>query len=119
PVNDQVVPGMGVLANRFVRVAGSDNRQGWVMYQRGADADHPNSGPGVGWNFAMYDDLSTSVRLQVRSDVPFQFGKWQHVAVVYDPVLVSNATLTIYIDGVQANQTVWNGGAGGTSPGYG
>lgn len=119
PVNDQVGTGMAVVANRFVRVGGSDNRQGWVIYQRAANGNHPNTGPGVGWHFVMYDDLSTSSRLQVRSEVPFQFGKWQHVAVVYDPVLVSNATLTIYIDGVQANQAVWNGGSTGTNPGYG
>src|SRR5207249_4095238 len=49
----------------------------------------------------------------------FQLGRWQHVVVVYDPLLVSNATLTIFIDGVQANQAVWNGGASGTEPGYG
>jgi hypothetical protein len=67
----------------------------------------------------MYDDLSTSTRLDVTSQTPYQLGKWQHVVVVYDPVLVSNATLTIYIDGVQANQATWNGGASGTAPGYG
>ncbi len=119
PANDQVGTGMGVIANRFVRVGGSDNRQGWVIYQRGADTNHPNTGPGVGWHVVMYDDLSTSSRLQVRSEVPFQLGKWQHMAVVYDPVQVSNATLTIYIDGAQANQAVWTGGSSGTAPGYG
>jgi hypothetical protein len=117
PVNDQVGNGMGVIANRFVRVAGTDNRQGWVIYQRGADTDHPNTGPGVGWHFNMYNDLDTGSHLNVRSDVPFTFGKWQHVVCVYDPVGgdPTNATATIYIDGVQAKQSVWPGGV----PGYG
>ena len=115
--SDQAGNGMGVLVNR-IKPSDSSFRQGWVMYQRGLDANHsPNQG--TGWDFQMYDDLSTGTRLQVKSTVPITLGKWQHVVVVYDPVLVSNATLTIYIDGLQANQSTWNGGAGGVTQGYG
>ena len=119
PANDQdttAAGGMGVMANRWTQ---GGNRQGWVVYQRRPNAAYSPPAEGLGWEFRMYDDLSTSTRLDVISQKPFKLGQWQHVVVVYDPVLVSNATLTIYIDGVQANQTVWNGGAGGTLPGYG
>lgn len=115
PVNDQDTTsfgGMGVLCNRWT--AGG-NRQGWVMYERRPNSNYSPAGEGLGWEFRMYDDLSTSTRLDVISQAPFTLGKWQHVVIVYDPVLVSNATLTIYIDGVQANQSTWNGGGSGTA----
>ena len=89
------------------------------MYERAPDANHDQSGPGTGWEFRMYNDVTTGTALDVTSGVPFTLGQWQHVAVVYDPVQVTNATLTIYINGVQANQSVWTGGSGGTEPGYG
>jgi hypothetical protein len=85
------------------------------MYQRAPDANHDQSGPGTGWEFRMYDGVTTSTALDVTSGVPFTLGKWQHLVVVYDPVQVTNATLTIYIDGVKANQSVW----AGSGPGYG
>jgi Concanavalin A-like lectin/glucanases superfamily len=117
PVSDQVGTGMGALCNRWTQ---GGNRQGWVMYQRAPDTNHNiTAGPGLGWEFRMYDDVSTSTALDVISGVPFTLGKWQHLVVVYDPVQVSNATLTIYIDGVKANQATWNGGSSGTAPGYG
>jgi len=117
PVSDQVGTGMGALCNRWTQ---GGNRQGWVMYQRAPDTNHSlTAGPGLGWEFRMYNDVSTGTALDVTSGVPFTLGKWQHVVVVYDPVQVSNATLTIYIDGVQANQATWNGGSSGTDPGYG
>jgi hypothetical protein len=50
--------------------------------------------------------------------VPYEVGKWQHVVVVYDPVDVIHATVTIYIDGVAANTQTWSGGGSGTEPGY-
>jgi hypothetical protein len=65
----------------------------------------------------MYRGVGGSTGLDVTSLVPFEVGKWQHVVAVYDPVQVSNATLTIYINGVAANTNVWTGGAGG-EPGY-
>ena len=52
--------------------------------------------------------------LDIQSLAPYQVGKWQHVVVVYDPVNSSNATLTIYIDGVAANTMTYSG----TDPGY-
>ena len=116
PVSDQVNVGMGALCNRWTQ---GGNRQGWVMYERAPDANHDQSGPGTGWEFRMYNDVTTGTALDVTSGVPFTLGQWQHVAVVYDPVQVTNATLTIYINGVQANQSVWTGGSGGTEPGYG
>jgi len=119
PVNDQDTTsygGMAPLCNRWTQ---GGNRQGWVMYQRRPNADYSTPAEGIGWEFRMYDNLSTSTRLDVISGVPFQLGTWQHVVVVYDPVQLSNATLTIFINGVQANQTTWNGGTSGTAPGYG
>jgi hypothetical protein len=116
-VSDQAGNGMGVLANRL-KPSDSANRQGWVVFQRGLDANH-SPGQGMGWDFQMYDDLSTSTRLQVKSSVPITLGKWQHLVVVYDAVQVSNATLTIFIDGVQVNQSTWTGGPDGVTPGYG
>ena len=66
----------------------------------------------------MYNGIGTSGRLDVTSLVPYQIGKWQHVVVVYDPVEVTNATLTMYIDGAAANTNIWAGGSTGTDPGY-
>jgi hypothetical protein len=117
PVSDQVGTGMGALCNRWTQ---GGNRQGWVMYQRAPDTNHSlTAGPGLGWEFRMYNDVSTGTALDVTSGVPFTLGKWQHVVIVYDPVQVSNATLTIYIDGVKANEAIWSGGLSGTDPGYG
>src|SRR6266566_3879171 len=72
-VSDQAGNGMGVLVNRL-KTSDSANRQGWVVFQRGLDADH-SPGQGMGWDFQMYDDLSTSTRLQVKSSVPITLGK--------------------------------------------
>jgi hypothetical protein len=119
PVSDQVSTGMGVWCNRYTQGA---TRQGWVMYQRAPDDNHCTTcGPGVGWEFRMYNNTDTSGHLDVTSGVPFQLGQWQHVVVVYDPVQVTNSTLTIYINGVAANTNVWgpaDSGYDGVSPGY-
>ncbi|PYM16729.1 MAG: hypothetical protein DME18_00730, partial [Verrucomicrobia bacterium] len=50
--------------------------------------------------------------------VPYELGRWTHVVVVYDPVAVTNATVTMYINGVAANTNIWTGGGSGTEPGY-
>ena len=117
PVSDQASTGMGVWCNRYTQGA---TRQGWVMYQRGANPNVSGytSGPGLGWEFRMYNDLDSSGHLDVTSGVPFTLGKWQHVVVVYDPMQVTNATLTIYIDGVAANTNIW-AATDGVTPGYG
>src|ERR1044071_6782971 len=116
PVSDQGNPGMGALCNRWTQ---GGNRQGWVMYQRGANTNSGalTSGPGLGWEFRCYNDLDTSTHLDVQSQVPFTLGKWQHVVIVYDPVGGDPlaATLTIYIDGVFANAVTNVSGV----PGYG
>ena len=116
PVSDQASTGMGVWCNRYTQ---GPTRQGWVMYQRGASTNTSGyaSGPGVGWEFRMYNNQDTSGHLDVTSGVPFTLGKWQHVVVVYDPVQVTNATLTIYIDGVPANTNIW-AATDGVTPGY-
>jgi hypothetical protein len=116
PVSDQASTGMGVWCNRYTQ---GPTRQGWVMYQRGASTNTGGftSGPGVGWEFRMYNNQDTSGHLDVTSGFPFTFGKWQHVVVVYDPVQVTNATLTIYIDGVPANTNIW-AATDGVTPGY-
>ncbi len=114
PASDQTATGQSPLANRWTL---SGNRQGWVFFQRKPDASY-NGGEPVGWNCRMYNGIGGSGRLDVTSLVPYQVGKWQHVVVVYDPVEVTNATLTIYIDGVAANTNIWAGGTTGTDPGY-
>jgi len=116
PVSDQASTGMAVWCNRYTQ---GSTRQGWVMYQRGfsTNASGFTSGPGLGWEFRMYNNQDTSAHLDVTSGVPFALGKWQHVVVVYDPVFVTNATLTIYIDGVAANTNVW-AATDGVTPGY-
>ena len=114
PSSDQSVGGMSPLANRYTQGA---NRQGWVFFQRKPNADYSEGEP-VGWNCRMYSGNGGSSGLDVTSLVPFELGKWQHVVVVYDPVQVTNATLTIYIDGVAANTNIWTGGASGSDPGY-
>ena len=106
PVSDQVGTGMGALANRWTQ---GGNREGWVMYQRAPDANHCTTcGPGIGWEFRMYNNLDGSGHLDVTSGVPFSLGKWQHVVVVYEPIGgdPTNSTLTIYIDGVPANTNI-------------
>jgi hypothetical protein len=115
PVSDQVSTGMGVWCNRYTQGA---TRQGWVMYQRAPDANHCTScGPGVGWEFRMYNNQDSSGHLDVTSGIPFSLGKWQHVVVVYDPVQVTNATATIYIDGIAANTNIW-AATDNATPGY-
>ncbi|HYT59113.1 MAG TPA: LamG-like jellyroll fold domain-containing protein [Haliangiales bacterium] len=115
PASDQTANGQCPINNRYAP-SGAD-RQGWVFFQRKPDASY-TGGEQVGWNCRMYNGIGSSGRLDVTSLVPYQVGKWQHVVVVYDPVEVTNATLTIYIDGVAANTNIWTGGASGTDPGY-
>jgi len=115
PVSDQVGTGMGALCNRYTQ---GSTRQGWVMYQRAPDTNHCTTcGPGLGWEVRMYNNQDTSGHLDVTSGVPFTLGKWQHVVFVYDPVQVTNATLTIYIDGAPANTNVW-AATDNVTPGY-
>jgi len=114
PASDQTGNGQSPLANRWTLGGG---RQGWVFFQRKPDESYLGGEP-VGWNCRMYNGVDGSGKLDVTSLVPYQIGKWQHVVVVYDPVQVTNATLTMYIDGVAANTNVWTGGANGDEPGY-
>ncbi|SPE51344.1 putative Immunoglobulin I-set domain protein [Verrucomicrobia bacterium] len=110
PVSDQANTGMGVLCNRYTQGAdpsiGLLGRQGWVMYQRGANTNTSGytQGPGVGWEFRMYNGQDGSGHIDVTSGVPFTLGQWQHVVVVYDPVdsTATNATASIFINGVLA-----------------
>ena len=110
PASDQTGNGQSPLANRWTLVA---PRQGWVFFQRKPDSSY-NGSEAVGWNCRMYNGIGTSGRLDVTSLVPYQIGKWQHVVVVYDPVQVTNATLTMYINGAAANTNIWTGGTDGT-----
>jgi hypothetical protein len=110
PASDVANTGQGVLCNRYTQVPDPSinltGRQGWVMYQRGPNTNSTgfSDGPGVGWEFRMYNGVDTSGHLDVTSGVPFQVGQWQHVVVIYDPVdsTATNATLSIYINGVFA-----------------
>jgi hypothetical protein len=119
PASDQINGGQCTLNNRLA-VSGAD-RTGWVVFQRAPDESYTGrSGfEGIGWNFRMYRGSGSSSGLDVTSGVPYEVGKWTHVVVVYDPVdPVTDASLTIYINGVAANTNVWNGGGSGTDPGY-
>jgi len=116
PVSDAVGNGMGTMCNRWTQ---GGNRQGWVMYQRAPDTNHSTTaGPGLGWEVRMYNDLDGSGHLDVTSSQPFTLGKWQHVVFVYDAVEVTNATLTIYIDGHPAATNIW-AATDNVTPGYG
>ena len=109
PASDQINGGQAVINNRYSY--SGVNRQGWVIFQRAQDLSYVGKPgyEGVGWNFRMYNANGSSSALEVVSQVAYPIGKWTHVAVVYDPVKVTDATLTIYIDGVAANTNVWSG----------
>ena len=114
PASDQINGGQAVVNNRY-SYSGVD-RQGWVIFQRAQDLSYMGKPgyEGVGWNFRMYRGSGSSSGLDVVSGVPYQIGKWTQVVVVYDPVDVTNATLTMYIDGVAASTNIWPG----PGPGY-
>ena len=117
PASDQTATGQSPINNRYAYPTSTPGRQGWVFFQRKPSADYVG-GEQVGWNFRMYNGIGTSGRLDVTSLVPYELGKWTHVVVVYDPVEVTNATVTMYINGVAANTNIWTGGGSGTDPGY-
>src|SRR5207247_5250567 len=111
PASDQTGTGQAPINNRYTVGA---NRQGWTFFQRRPDASYTPGDSGLGWNFRMYNGVGGNTPLDIQSLAPYQVGKWQHVVVVYDPVNSSNATLTIYIDGVATNSMTYSG----TDPGY-
>ena len=111
PASDQTGTGQAPINNRYTLGA---NRQGWTFFQRRPDSSYNPGDSGLGWNFRMYNGVGRGTPLDIQSLAPYQVGKWQHVVVVYDPVNASNATLTIYIDGVAANSMTYSG----TDPGY-
>jgi hypothetical protein len=117
--SDQINGGQCPINNRVS--SGFPDRTGWVFFQRAPSLDY-NGKPGyegVGWNCRMYRGIGGASGLDVTSDVPYEVGTWAHVVVVYDPIdPVTNATLTIYINGVPANTNIWTGGPSGTDPGY-
>src|SRR5437667_4881903 len=118
PASDQINGGQCPINNRVS--AGFPDRTGWVFFQRAPSLDYSGKPgyEGVGWNCRMYRGSGSATGLDVVSQVPYQVGKWTHVVVVYDPVQVTNATLTMYIDGVSANTNIWAGGPSGADPGY-
>ncbi len=118
PASDQIDTGMCPINNRVS--SGFPDRTGWVFFQRAPSLDYNGrSGyEGVGWNCRMYRGSGGSSGLDVTSQVPFEVGKWAHVVVVYDPVQITNSTLTMYINGVPANTNIWTGGPSGSDPGY-
>ncbi|MCW5560199.1 MAG: LamG domain-containing protein, partial [Verrucomicrobiae bacterium] len=114
PASDQINGGQAAIMNRY-SYSGVD-RQGWVIFQR-APNDSYTGAPGfegIGWNFRMYRGEGGSSGLDVTSGVPFDVGTWTHLVVVYDPVQVTNASITLYINGVAAATNVWEG----ETPGY-
>jgi hypothetical protein len=114
PASDQTATGMSPLANRWTQ---GGNRQGWVFFQRKPDDSYSGSEP-VGWACRMYNDLDTAGHLEAISRVPYRIGEWQHVVVVYDPVggNATNATLTMYINGVAADTSINTALAPGYAP---
>jgi len=115
PASDQTANGQCPINNRYAPPGA--NRQGWVFFQRRPGAGY-NGGEQIGWNLRMYNENIGSGALDVTSLVPYELGKWTHVAVIYDPVNLTNSTLTMYINGVAANTNIWTGGGSGTAPGY-
>jgi len=118
PASDQINGGQCPMNNRLAGSA--PDRTGWVFFQRAPDESYTGKGgfEGVGWNCRMYRASGGSSGLDVVSGVPYEVGKWTHVVVVYDPIQVTNSSLTIYINGIAANTNVWTGGASGEDPGY-
>ncbi len=119
PASDQINGGQCPLNNRMA-LSGFD-RTGWVFFQRAPDETYTGKpgNEGIGWNCRMYRGSGSSSGLDVVSGVPYEVGKWTHVVVVYDPVdPITNASLTMYINGVAAKTNVWTGGTSGTDPGY-
>lgn len=118
PASDQINAGQCPINNRVS--SGFPDRTGWVFFQRAPNLEYAGRAgyEGVGWNCRMYRGSGGSSGLDVTSDVPYQVGKWTHVVVVYDPVQIHNATLSMYIDGVLAKTSTWNGGPSGSDPGY-
>src|SRR2546430_185253 len=104
PASDQINGGQCPINNRYAY--SGVNRQGWVFFQRAPNLDYFGKGgyEGVGWNCRMYNENGGTGALDVTSQLPYQIGRWTHVVVVYDPVNVTNATLTMYIDGVAADR---------------
>lgn len=111
PASDQTGNGQAPINNRYTS---GPNRQGWTFFQRRPDPSYFPGDNGLGWNFRMYNGVGGNSPMDIQSVVPYQVGKWQYVVVVYDPVAANNATLTIYVDGVQANSMTYTG----TDPGY-
>ena len=118
PTSDQISSGQCPMNNRVS--SGVTDRTGWVFFQRAPDDSYTGKSgfEGVGWNCRMYRANAGNSGLDITSGVPYQVGQWGHVVVVYDPVDITNSTLTMYFNGVPANTNVWNGGADGTMPGY-
>jgi len=119
PASDQISSGQCPMNNRVS--SGVTDRTGWVFFQRAPNLYYEGKGgyEGVGWNCRMYRGSGGSSGLDVTSDVAYEVGQWTHVVVVYNPVdPVSNATLTMYINGVPASTNLWTGGDSGTDPGY-
>jgi len=119
PASDQINSGQCPVNNRLAGSAA--NRTGWVIFQRAPDLSYASKSgyEGVGWDFRMYNFVSgTSGALEVTNAVPYRLGQWGHVVFVYDPVNLTNATLTAYFNGVPTATNVWNGGTGGTNAGY-
>ena len=109
PASDQINGGQCALNNRTV-YSGLD-RQGWVVFQRAPDFSYEGKAgyEGVGWNFRMYRGSGSSAGLDVVSAVPYQVGKWTHVAVVYDPGQLTDASVAMYIDGQLATNVTYAG----------
>ena len=98
PSTDQNSVGMSPINNRYTVGA---NRQGWTYFQRKVNADSIGGDP-VGWNFRMYNGVGGASPLDTTAVVPFDVGKWVHVVTVYSPASATDATVTMYINGVPA-----------------
>ncbi len=69
----------------------SGNRSGWVFFQRG---------PGVGWNFRMYNGNSGNIGFDITGGTSV-IGLWSHVVAVWD-----GTAPKLYVNGVDTAATV-------------
>lgn len=108
PTADRQNPGSCPMNNRYVK---SNNRTGWVFFQRAPNASYAGvpGNEGVGWNFRMYTGTGGGGQdVTSGPDHPYTVGQWQHVVATWSGGDVLEGTETVvgtaslYIDGVLA-----------------
>ena len=93
------------VANRL-SVSAPNNRAGWVFFERGNNPLNP--GEAAGWNFRMYNGVSTGLGWDLTGG-PAPLNAWSHVVATWD-----GTTALLYVNGSLINAT--NGGTGAYNP---